>query len=262
MSNLTWALRYAEIGWPVAPKPRRSKRPLTPHGSHDATTDRETIERWWTRWPTANIAVSTRSLLLIDADLKHGGPEKWTELAQRYGVPETPTAVTGGGGLHIVFACPEFDCVGLICDKRLEVKTGHQLFTVAPSVHASGTRYRWTIPPRVDPAPMPPWLAEMVRRPDPPQRDERPSGNHDNRMERAARYAEKLDQAISGCRGAYTTMRAAVAIVRGFDLKEDEAMDVLSAWNLKNDPPWSERELRRKVRDAARQGRMEWGALL
>ncbi|MEX2627134.1 MAG: bifunctional DNA primase/polymerase, partial [Ilumatobacteraceae bacterium] len=35
------------------------KHPLLRQGLHDATRDPSTIERWWTRWPDANVGIRT-----------------------------------------------------------------------------------------------------------------------------------------------------------------------------------------------------------
>jgi len=53
------ALDYAALGWPVLPIAPRGKIPLTAHGLKDASTDREVIGEWWSRWPTANVGVAT-----------------------------------------------------------------------------------------------------------------------------------------------------------------------------------------------------------
>jgi len=74
MSNnnfTTVALRYAKRGWAVFPCyginngvctceankdcNNPGKHPRTEHGFKDATTDVETIKKWWQMWPTANI---------------------------------------------------------------------------------------------------------------------------------------------------------------------------------------------------------------
>ena len=45
---------------------------LTPHGWHDATTNKETIIAWFNSWPNANVAVALGPavLLAIDCDSK------------------------------------------------------------------------------------------------------------------------------------------------------------------------------------------------
>ena len=55
---LAAALDYAADDWPVFPV-GSNKRPLTPHGFKDATTDERVIRKWWKRWPTAGIATPT-----------------------------------------------------------------------------------------------------------------------------------------------------------------------------------------------------------
>jgi len=68
--------------------------------------------------------------------------------------------------------------------------------------------------------------------------------------ERVRLYLDKCDQAIAGARGHDTTYSVACSIVNGFDLCEEEAIAHLLYYNTRCDPPWSERELRHKVREA------------
>lgn len=106
------------------------------------------------------------------------------------------------------------------------------------------------------------WLAETYwpARPE-PQRTathERASdgGNGQSRcdkIERARRYLATVKPAISGAGGHDTTFRAACALVKGFGLTVDEAFALLAEYNLRCEPPWSERELMHKLEDAARQ---------
>ena len=53
------ALSYAAKNLPVFPCNASNKRPLTEHGFEDASTDPETIRRWWARWPDAMIGMPT-----------------------------------------------------------------------------------------------------------------------------------------------------------------------------------------------------------
>jgi len=69
------ALCYIARGMSVFPLHARGKTPLTPHGLKDATLDTEQIRKWWTRWPTANIGVTTgrlSDLAVLDVDGEAG----------------------------------------------------------------------------------------------------------------------------------------------------------------------------------------------
>jgi P4 family phage/plasmid primase-like protien len=70
---------------------------------------------------------------------------------------------------------------------------------------------------------------------------------------RASAYLLKVDPAVSGDAGHNRTLRAACAIGPGFDLDPGTAYQLLAAeWNPRCVPPWSEKELRRKVEEAYR----------
>lgn len=68
-SLVKYALRYAALGLPVFPCIPGDKRPLTPHGFKDASTDPDVIAAWWQRWPDANVAAPTGVLFdVVDVD--------------------------------------------------------------------------------------------------------------------------------------------------------------------------------------------------
>lgn len=70
-------------------------------------------------------------------------------------------------------------------------------------------------------------------------------------IDRARAYLSKVPPAISGQGGHRATFYAACACVR-LGLSEHEAFDSLGEWNRRCQPPWTERELRHKIRDAFR----------
>lgn len=75
----------------------------------------------------------------------------------------------------------------------------------------------------------------------------------DVRVRRASKYLSKVPPAVEGQHGSDTTFSAAVALVQGFALPPDVALDLLvREHNPICQPPWSEAELRHKVDDAAR----------
>lgn len=156
-SNVDHALRYAGLGWHVFPVKPRDKTPLTEHGLKDATTDEPHIRAWWTRWPDANVGISTgpSRLLVIDVDVgldssgnpKKGG-ESWNRLADELGhaAVNTIRAKTGSGGLHFYFQQAPEGRLGNSAGKlgpHLDTRGEGGYVVAPPSQHKSGNRYEW-----------------------------------------------------------------------------------------------------------------------
>lgn len=68
--------------------------------------------------------------------------------------------------------------------------------------------------------------------------------------ERASRYAAAMPPAIAGTGGHSQTFALAVALAHGFNLAEAETTILMMGYNLKCSPPWNERELKHKIKDA------------
>ncbi len=140
-----FAAAYAAGGWAVLPLEPRGKKPLStlvPHGVKDATRDAATIRAWWGQRPDANIGVhlGAAGLVAVDIDPRNGGD--LSNLPQP--VPDTLTADTGGGGLHLLYKIPAGRKVrtGKLA-QGVDVKRGNGYIVLAPSVHPSGLAYRW-----------------------------------------------------------------------------------------------------------------------
>ena len=189
------ALDYASEGWAVFPVHGRTddggctcrrpdcgspaKHPVTRNGLLDATIDADQIDAWWRWWPWANVAVATgekSGIVVFDLDLhKEGCREACAELARESGRPAaTRTALTGGGGQHLVYAHPgsrvgnSTNVLGVGLDVR-----GDGGYVVAPpSVHVSGKSYRWQDPN----APIAPWPTALAERLNARERVERAAG--------------------------------------------------------------------------------------
>src|SRR5690606_16269268 len=103
---------YADRGIPVFPCVPNEKRPLTPRGLHDASTDHDVIRLWARRWPHANLAMPTglrSGLLVLDIDRKPSsdGAETLRAIKRDLGeLPVTLTARTPSGGEHRFFRMP------------------------------------------------------------------------------------------------------------------------------------------------------------
>jgi len=78
--------------------PSPGKHPLVEHGLQDASANSSTIERWWQRWPLANLAERTDEIHRIDIDLI----EVAEALAHDTALPnDTEVVRTPRGGMHI-----------------------------------------------------------------------------------------------------------------------------------------------------------------
>lgn len=161
------ALAYARRDVPVFPCEPAGKRPLTRNGHWDATTDPRVIERWWKRWPSANVGVPTgkkSGLVVLDVDLDDGGPESLARLERTGGrAPKTARARTGGGGIHVFFRHPTEveirNSAGLL-GSGLDVR-GEGGYVVVPPSRTEGP-YGWI--DRSPPAPATWLLARLAGR--------------------------------------------------------------------------------------------------
>ena len=80
---------------------------------------------------------------------------------------------------------------------------------------------------------------------------------------RARKYLNRMPEAVSEQGGHLALYRAAVALVRGFELDEDTALAMLAQdYNPRCQPAWKTRELEHKVRQAATRSTIPRGYLL
>lgn len=70
-------------------------------------------------------------------------------------------------------------------------------------------------------------------------------------LERASAYLARMPVSVSGQGGHAAAFAAAVALIKGFNLSQEEAFPLLASWNQGCLPPWTESELRHKLRSAA-----------
>jgi hypothetical protein len=184
------ALMYAALGWRVFPvwEPidmgegglvcscqegaacgRPAKHPRVRDGVNEATTDRVTIESWWTRWPSANIGISTgrsSNLVVVDADCSDGKPGvvNLTALAgPNGGLPTTPSVTTGSGGLHLYFLWNDrYKTAANVLGEAIDIRNDGGYVIAPPSKHKSGKLYEWRNE-QADPIAMPDWMLNVVR---------------------------------------------------------------------------------------------------
>lgn len=185
---------YADLHWPAGPLyapdengvcdcyrkingygPDDPKHPIGKHPrlndwATKATCERSAIRNIWGKmFRGANVGILTgmhTGLAVLDVDPRHGGGETPAALVKRHGpLPRTPTALTGGGGLHYFFK----HTGGRIKSRRiaqgLDMKADGAFVVGPPSLHVSGKSHLWhpNFHPSDTPlAPMPLWLLEMA----------------------------------------------------------------------------------------------------
>jgi hypothetical protein len=105
-----------------------------------------------------------------------------------------------------------------------------------------------------------------LRKPDPTVRAPIPvavsRAERTNTEERARKYIAKMDAAVAGQKGHQATWDVALVLCRGFSLTEDRAYALLCEYNTRCVPPWSERELRHKIKGALAAEKVPRGFLL
>jgi hypothetical protein len=163
------ALSYAKKRLPVFPCDPKTKRPLTPHGFKDASTDPRNIRAWWQVHPSAMIGMPTgevSGIFVLDVDVKNDQPglESLKSLEALHGpLPETKRTRTASGGLHYLFRYPAGLTLVNTAGKLgigLDTRGGGGYIIVPPSKSAAGD-YRFENPgtPLADP---PQWLIDLL----------------------------------------------------------------------------------------------------
>lgn len=77
-----------------------------------------------------------------------------------------------------------------------------------------------------------------------------------------SKYIETLDGAVQGEGGDLKTFQVACALVRGFNLPNNDAMEYFKKFNEKCSPMWTESDLLQKLESARKYGSGEFGSLL
>lgn len=187
MSPAEAAIELAERGYRVLPcwpvhgdrcacgrncdRKRQGKHPLhhaVPHGALSASSDPLMVAEWWKRWPSANVAVATDGLLVVDIDTKEAF-EQFTSLANAGGGFQSPPPITrtGRGGLHIwLRTASPLPNAAAVLSNGIDVRGAGGYVLVPPSINGHGP-YRW-VPERslyeIEPPGAPTWLLELLRR--------------------------------------------------------------------------------------------------
>jgi hypothetical protein len=158
------ALIYAAAGLSVFPLNPRTKKPATKRGFYDATTNPETIRRFW-RVTDRNIGIATGAMSWI-LDIDQGGEDHLGHLEAEHGkLPPTRNVITGGGGRHLWFKYTEpMQCSAGRVAPQIDVRGDLGYCISPPSIHENGRRYEWLTDPVAPVAVAPEWLIALTRK--------------------------------------------------------------------------------------------------
>ena len=227
---------------------RAAKHPVeryAPNGCLSATTDTGIVKLWFgLRVPEANLGLHCDGLIVIDVDPRDGGDESFKKLEAEHGeMPLTWQSITGSGGQHIFFRCPDGVEVSNVVAKQMtdpplgvgiDVRTRGGYVVCPPSRHFCGGMYCWSVdhhPAEVkEIAPAPDWLIEKLTK----ARASTGKGHNPEYWAdlAAAKYTEYGDDPLR---------RIAGKLLRAYSLPPAFVLVLLHAWNAQHcDPPLPE----------------------
>ena len=163
------ALYYASLGWSVFPLVPREKIPLLSkakggNGLKDASADLDTVTAWWSRYPDANIGLTTggpSGLVVVDVD----GADGEAALALYGTLPDTVESHTGKGRHLLFIGSPEIRNSAGKLGPQLDVRAEGGYIVAPPSIHPNGGVYRWANgkhPGKLAPAALPESIAKRI----------------------------------------------------------------------------------------------------
>jgi hypothetical protein len=145
---------------------------LAPNGLLSASTDEAVIKKWFTDEPAANLGVRTDGLIVLDIDPRHDGASSLAALERDHDFLPTWRVLTGGGGEHVIFRCPEGITVNSsnarsnpLLGLGIDVRARGGYIVAVPSRHISGSVYAWSVdhhPADLELAEAPPWLIKAL----------------------------------------------------------------------------------------------------
>lgn len=211
------------------------KHPVWGNWPKRATPSFDEAKTWFKDNSPRNLGIAAgHGIVVLDVDGEIGR-ESLEQLMGELGDdwPVGPVAETGSGGMHFLFRTQEnfSNRVGEIMP-GLDIRSLGGQIVACPSIHRSGRRYAWLhnsfdleIPP------LPDQLADRMRGAVASDFDPRP-------------WLEKQEAAISGDNGSKQLMRVTGTLIKQGRVRNlEKYLRVITPWNARCSPPWTEREL-------------------
>lgn len=230
----------------------------------------KTLKTWRkTIQPNAAIALDMSDMIVIDAD----NLVELEDFQEQFGkFPSTYTVKSPrkNGGLHFYFKSKSDINYKHSPEGFPHIDVKHHGYVLIPgSVKRNESKEIIGCYSVVNSSPIveiPDWLFKIIEKPkfEPHNiNDSEWSNTNSLDLQAIRNYISKMEPAISGNGGHNTTLAVARVLVRGFALSEDDAFDILyNDYNPRCEPPWTEWELRHKIRSASKFTNVPLGYLL
>jgi len=265
-----WALDLHDHGYQVVVAPLKGKRPVVTWKAYqEERVPRAQVEEWFAQGEH-NIAIITgavSNLVVVDGDSAQA-----CQLIEETCAP-TPMVVLTSKGRHYYYRHPGTkipNACRVLDIPPIDLRGDGGLVIGPGSLHASGHLYRMApgcditdpdgLPvyqeswfPEAQKVPMTSFVRPILHFAGPGQKDA---------YSQAQRYVGNVPGAVQGAGGDNQTYVLACRLVRGFNLSDDEALDLLRVWNQGCQPPWDDQELAAKVKHARLYGTGEFGSML
>lgn len=265
MTKIEAAIKYAARGWRIFPCSANTKIPLgsaAPHGVKDATSDEETVRKWWMENPDANIGLACgeqSGVYVVDIDRRvEQGVDGFESIkASGKKLPRTLMQHTPSGGMHFLYKCEgekPANKNGFLTGVDIR-STGYYIILTPSTI--DGKIYSW----EEENSP----LAEYPEDFKPAKSESKPvfvaippacTTSSLPMADRARAYLAAIPGAVEHVDGHAKLFWAAQVLVNGFRLSDEEALDMMwSEYNPRCIPPWTrngttEKEFRHKVAEA------------
>ena len=150
------ALSYIEKGFAIIPLKPKSKVPMTKHGLNDWTDNKDMVTDFWRKYPDANIGIvcgmPSHGLCVLDLDVdedkdKDGYRTMRTWTTSNGSLPDTVTAITGGGGMHLLYRVSRSIQPSVNAKLGVDIRCDGSYIVAPPSIHPNGRRYEWETAP-------------------------------------------------------------------------------------------------------------------
>lgn len=265
-----WALALHDHGFQVVVVPLKGKHPTIPWATYqDQRVPRAQVEEWFSQGEH-NLAIITGAIsgvVVVDGDSAQA-----CEFIEET-CTATPMIVQTRKGRHYYYRHP-----------GIKVPNAARIFDIPPvdlrgdgglvigpgSIHPTGIIYQMALGSDItSPADLPlydpEWFPGSAKAPEttfvrPVLHFGGPSEK--DAYEQAVRYMNGVPGAVQGGGGDNHTYIQACRLVRGFNLSDDQALDILREWNQRCEPAWDDADLAAKVRHARAYGTGQFGSML